>query len=268
MKKIIRLTESDLTNIVKKVIEEQQTAAYVAGQQVGKQVQQGVKKAGQAVKNVAVKTGQAIKDAVVSVVSMAGKVLKFYVMGAFCVVYIGVQAFKLSVDLGKKVLSFLGSLAKQVGGIVVGGAKAAANFTADMAKKAGNNIAGFFTSLFNIIKGLGAKAWAGALQLASKIGDIWQYIKNWATDALKSAWSSVKAGASKAYNTVKKGVSNAWNAAGKAVDDTWNAASGFVSGVFSESVIRAMLEDYHYYNQLPLKSMINEIRIDTRQVIF
>ena len=265
MGNIIKLTESDLMNIVKKVISEQQaqTAAFNAGQAVGqgikntgKQVVSGVKKAGQAV-------GQGIKNVTVQTVQIGKSVVKAYVVANLMVFMLAGKVFKLQLELGKKVLSFLGSLAKQAGGIVVSGAKTVANFTQDTVNKAATNVASFFTSLFNIIKTLGTKAWSAALSLASKIGEVWKYISNWATNALKSAYAAVK----KVGQNVASGIKSAYDTASSAVDSVSQAAQGLTSGLFGEGVLEMMMEDYNYYNSLPLNKMLNEIYFDTKYVI-
>jgi len=254
MGNLIKLTESDLIDIVKKVISEQQpqTAAFTAGQNLGKGVKKGVQAVGQGIKNVTLQTVQIGKS-----------VLKGYVVGTIMVFMLAGKAFKLSLELGKKVLSFLGSLAKQVGGIVVSGAKAVANFTKDVVSKAATNVASFFKSLFNMIKALGAKAWAAALSLASKIGEVWKYISNWAANALKSAYAAVK----KVGQNVVSGVKSAYDTAASAVDSVSQAASGLASGLFGEGVLEMMLEDYNYYNSLPINKMLNEIYFDNRYII-
>lgn len=236
MEKVIRLTESDLIKIVKRVISEDNkpTGAYKTGQQVGK----------------------TIKNVVLQTIQIGKTILKAYVVGVFMVFIIYGKLFKLALEIGKKVLSFLASLAKQVGGIVISGAKKVADFAVDRFNKAVQDYVAFFNSLFNVIKSLGAKAWAAALSLASKIGEIWKYISSWASKALQSAIATVK----KVGQDIVGGVKDAYNTASDAV-------SGLTAGLFGEGVLEMMLEDYKYYNSLPIKTMLNEIYFDTRYIL-
>ena len=251
MGKIVKLTESDLIGIVKRIISEQTppSQAFVGGQKAGQQVQGAVKGA---VKSVA--TG--IQNATLQTIQIGKTLIKGYLVANFMVFIIAGQAFKLQVDFGKKVLSFLGSLAKQTGGIVISGAKSVANFTQTILSAAATNVASFFTSLFNVIKGLGTKAWAAALSLASKVADIWKFIGSWGANALKSAYGAVTGAVTGATKKVASGIGSAWD-----------TAQGFTSGLLGEGVLEIMLEDYNYYNSLPLRKMLNEIHLDTRFII-
>ena len=89
MGNLIKLTESDLIDIVKKVISEQQpqTAAFTAGQNLGKGVKKGVQAVGQGIKNVTLQTVQIGKS-----------VLKGYVVGTIMVFMLAGKAFKLSLS--------------------------------------------------------------------------------------------------------------------------------------------------------------------------
>jgi len=259
MKKVIRLTESDLTRIVERVIFEQNqsfTKGFNQGKTAGKQTQQSVKGA---LKNA----GQFIKGVAEQTIKIGGQVIKTFVVGNVVVFMLAGKTIKVGLDLGKKIVSFLGSLAKQVGGVVVSAAKTVGNFAQSTLNKAATNVSSLFTSIFDMIKKLGNKAYLTVLSLASKIGDIWKYISNWASNALKSA-----------YGTVKKGVTDAANKAynvGKSVYDQASGIAGnvggYVSGLFSEGIIDMMLEDYHYYNSLPMKKMINEIYLDNKFIL-
>jgi ABC-type transporter Mla subunit MlaD len=274
MGNLIKLTESDLIGIVKKVISEQQTAAYAAGQAVGKNIKSVGQEAGQkvgsavnAVKSAGQQAGQKVGSAIKNVnsqtIQIGKSVVKSFIVGNMMLFIIGGKAWKFQLELGKKVLSFLGSLGKQVGGIVIGGAKSVGNFTQDTLNKAATNAASFFNSLFNTIKTLGGKAWSAALSLSSKIGEIWKNISSWATNALKSAASAVK----KVGQNVASGVKSAYKTASSAVDSVSQAASGLASGLFGEGVLEMMLEDYNYYNSLPINKMLNEIYFDNRYII-
>lgn len=254
MGKIVRLTESELINVIQKIVKED---AFGTGFKAGKEFKQDVK-------NVVKKGVEVVSDAMETIVKIGTTVLKFTFTAAVCVVYIGVQGFKLAAELGKKVLSFLGSLAKKVGGIVVGGAKKAANFTKNMISKAVGGVVSFFTTLFDLIKKLGMKAYAAALMLAKQISDVWKYISSWATAALSKAWDATKKFGKDVYNKAASAVGDAWDTA----KDIGAGVGGFFSGIMSESELKVMLQDYKYYNSLPLTKMINEIRIDTRQVIY
>lgn len=244
MKKVIRLNEAELVDIVKKVISER-TALGQKGFQQGKQIQKAV-----------VKTVQ-------QVIQIGKTTVKTVVVGTIMVFIIAGKTFQLALNLGKAVVSFLGSLAKQVGGIVVKGATQVAQDTTNLVKTASKNVAEFFNTLFGAIKSLGAKAWAAALSLASKIGAIWNYIKSWATNALKNAWASAK----KTVGKVVQGAKNIGSKIAQGAKGAYDYASGLVSGIFGEGVLEMMLEDFHYYKSLPTKKMLHEIYLDTRSVL-
>jgi len=255
MKKVIRLTESDLTRIVERVIfEENQsfTTGFNQGKTAGKQTQQAVKGA---LKN----TGQFIKGVAEQTIKIGGQVIKTFIVGNIVVFMLAGKTIKVGLDLGKKILSFLGSLAKQVGGIVVGGAKTVGNFAQSTLNKAVTNVSSLFTSIFDMIKKLGNKAYATALSLTSKIGDIWKYISNWATSALQSV--------KKVAGDISKKVSDVAGSVYNQASGIAGNVGGYVSGLFSEGIIDMMLEDYHYYNSLPMKKMINEIYLDNRYIL-
>jgi len=258
MGKIVKLTESDLIGIIKRIISEQTppSTAFVGGQKAGQQVQGAVKGA---VKSVA--TG--IQNATLQTIQIGKTLIKGYLVANFMVFIIAGQAFKLQVDFGKKVLSFLASLAKQTGGIVISGANSVANFTQTILNSAATNVASFFTSLFNVIKGLGTKAWAASLSLASKVADIWKFIGSWGANALKSAYGAVTGAAKK----VTGAVTGAAKKVASGIGSAWDTAQGFTSGLLGEGVLEIMLEDYNYYNSLPLRKMLNEIHLDTRFII-
>lgn len=226
------------------------STAFGTGEELGKKVKHGLKKG-----------VELIGDAIQTQVNIAKQVIKFTFTATSCIVYIGIEGFKLNLELGKKVLNFLGSLSKKAGDIIVSNAKKVGNFTKDMVSKAVGGVVGFFKSLFNLIKKLGTKVYIAALQLASKIGDIWQHIKSWGAKTISDAWSTIKKTGKDIYDKTTSTVSGAW-------DTAKDLGSGFVSGLMNEDDINMMFENYKHYNSLPLLKMINEIRIDTRQVIF
>lgn len=259
MKKVIRLTESDLSRIVTRVISEQNqsfTTGFKQGKSAGKQTQQ-------AVKGAVKQAGQFVKGATEQTIKIAGQTIKGVFVGGVVVFILAGKAIKVGLDIGKKIFSFLGSLGKQFGSIVVGGAKSVANFAQATLTKASSNVADLFTTIFNMIKKLGSKAYAAALSMASKISDIWKNISSWATGALKSAYSSVKKVAGDVTKKVSDVAGSAYNQASKVAGNV----GGYVSGLFSEGIIDMMLEDYHYYNSLPIKKMINEIYLDNRHIL-
>jgi len=261
MGKVIRLTESELVSVIEKIVSEQ--TAFEKGQQMGQSHKQGL------VKGVK-KVGQAIADTAVQTVKLGVNTLKFLFVGGLCICILAGKAFSFAASLGQKVISFLGSLAKKIGGIIVSGFKKQAVATENYYKTASKNIAEFFTALFNSIKGLGMKAWAAALQLASNISEIWTHIKNWADKAWQGIKNkiggyvdSAKKGIKQGYNTVKQGVQSAWNQA----SDMASGIGGYVSGFLSESELRLMLEYYDYYTSLPLKQCLRETYLDNRELI-
>jgi len=255
MKRIVRLTESDLTRIVKRIISEQNQSyskGYNQGQTAGKQTQQ-------AVKGAVKQAGQFVKGATEQVITIAGQSIKAVFVGGLVVFILAGRAIKVGLDVGKKILSFLGSLGKQFGNIVVSGAKSVGNFAKNTIDKAATDVKFLYNTIFGMLKKVGGKLYSGALEMASKINDIWNNISSWASGALKS----VKKAVGDVYNTASNAVGSAYNQASQVVGNV----GGFVSGLFSEGIIEMMLEDYHYYNSLPIKKMINEIYFDNRNIL-
>lgn len=258
MKKVIKLTESDLAGIVRRVISEQNqfAAGFEQGKSAGKQTQQ-------AVKGAVKQTGQFVKGATVQTIKIGGQVIKAYIVGGIILFMLAGKIIKTELEIGKKILSFLGSLGKQFGNVVVGGAKAVTNFAQTTINKAVKNTGLLLTTIFDMIKKLGTKVYSTALSLASKISDIWKHISSWATGALKSAYASVKKTASDVAGKVSDVAGSAYGQASKIAGNV----GGYVSGLFSEGVIDMMLEDYHYYNSLPIKKMLNEMYLDNRNIL-
>lgn len=260
MNKVVRLTESDLARIVRRVISEQKnqsfTQGYQQGQSAGKQTQQ-------AVKGAVKQAGQFVKGATEQVITIAGQTIKGVFVGGLVVFILGGRAIKVGADVGKKILSFLGSLGKTFGNIVVSGAKSVGNFAKNTIDKASTDVKFLYNTIFNMIKKVGGNVYSAALKAASKIGDIWNNISSWATGALKSAYSSAKKVASDVYNKASDVAGSVYNQASQIAGNV----GGFVSGLFNEGIIDMILEDYYYYSSLPIKKMINEIYLDNRNIL-
>ena len=128
MRKVVRLSESDLISIVKQVLSEGPTM-YEKGKNLGQGIKQGVQKAGETVVSI----GKTVVKAIAF-----PTIMMFYLYGKF---------FQLSIAIGKAVLSFLGSLAKQIGGIVVNAAKQVQKDATQLIKTASKSVADFFSTL-------------------------------------------------------------------------------------------------------------------------
>jgi len=249
MKKVIKLTENDLIKVIKQVISEQnvQSAAFKAGFQAGKAVKQTVIKIGQ------------ISLTIIFLPAIVG-------------IKLGQATFKVAQAIGNVILSFLTALAKQVKGIVIGAAqtiKYTANQISSFISKASTNILQFFKSMFDAIWKLGQAAWGAAVIAASKIAELWSYVKQFAGNMLNKAYNFVKGGVQAVGQGIKKGaqavgsaIQSGAQAVGKGLSNAWDAASGFVSGLFE-----SILEDYYYYRSLSTRRLMYEAHIDTREVI-
>lgn len=271
MAKVIRLTESDLIRIVKRIVSEDYASAQQAAMQTGQQHQQqlkaGVQKVGTAVKTGAQKAGAAVVQGVKTVVKQTIKigtfVLTLYIAGGIFLFKLGQAAFKLVADLGKKVISFLSALGTSIKGIVVSAAQSVKENVTSFIQSASTNIAEFFKTLWGYIKSLGNAAYVAAIQLGAKIKEIWSYIGSWASGIYNKAVNYAKQKAQQIGTAVSNTAKSIWDKASSMA----GSAVGYMQGLFSESEIKIMLENYHYYRRLPLMRMLNEAHINTRRVI-
>jgi hypothetical protein len=126
MKKLVRLTESDLVRIIEKVISEQDTVGgnfqqgVQSGQQAGQQarqvvnkvagdVAQGAKKVGTAAVQAGVATLQGAKQVAITI----GKVTFYAVItGGVVVFLIGKGIYKVSAAVGNAIIKFLAATGK------------------------------------------------------------------------------------------------------------------------------------------------------------
>jgi hypothetical protein len=190
-----------------------------------------------------------IKDATETVVKIGKFSIKFITYATVGTVVVLYNVFyKIPVELGKALLSFLGALAKKTSEIVVSGVKKGVNIGKDLMSKTISATTELFKKLFELISSLGNKIYAVALALASKIGVIWNVVKGWAVGA---------------FNKVKQVLGDVWDDVTSAVD----GVTGYVTGWLTEGELDTMVEWYHYYKSLPQNKMISEIYKDTRKLI-
>ena len=263
MKKLVRLTESDLVRIIEKVISEQDTVGgnfqqgVQSGQQAGQQarqvvnkvagdVAQGAKKVGTAAVQAGVATLQGAKQVAITI----GKVTFYAVItGGVVVFLIGKGIYKVSAAVGNAIIKFLAatgkatvSAATAVGQKALGGLQAAgiaigkgAQFVAQQLGQMKDSTVSFVKWMINQFKQFGTAAWAKILVAASQVKEwgsaVAGFLKqSWNTIANKVgvAWDQAANWASGKLNQIKQGVQTAASAVKSGVK---NAASAVKSGV-------------------------------------
>ena len=290
MRKIIKLTESDLSRLIERIVQEQATAAtaYQAGQKTGQVAAQATKQAvGQAAKAVgqAAATGaqQVMKAGKQTIVTLGNISFTIVVYQAAVVWLIGKGVYKI----GKAASDALLKLLATTGKLVVGGATFLGQKTIDGLKAGGilidkgaqyvgqqlSNLKDSTVSVGKWIIGqakqFGAKIYGAVLAGASKIGALANLFGAWLGQQWGSiqkqvgqTWDQAKSMASGAYQTAKKTaagigqqVSQTAGNIGKSISQAAGNVTGFLGGLMSE-----MFERYFSFEGETTLDILSEAR--------
>jgi hypothetical protein len=280
MKKIVRLTESQLKDLINKVIVEQDLAL---GQNYQKGLQTGTA-AGQIARQVVNKATASAANLGKEVVITIGKTVLTIVVGAgYAIFLIGKGIYKVTQSIGNAIIKFLSSTgratiktANKLGSVALSGLQSAGvsiNKGLDAIKQQINSIKDSSMAVvkwvIGLFKSMGVVIWAKILVSASQIkefgqeingwlkqqwssiqnqvGVTWDKASSWATGAINKAASTVKQGVSTAANAVKQGVSTAANAIKQGATNYTNKVSnvagntwGAIQGFLNEMFERLL----------------------------
>lgn len=270
MKRTVRLTERDLTRIVKRIINE--NVPFQQGQKVGAQTGQKVQKA---VVNAGVAVLGQMKQTAITIAKVT-----FYAIAipGVIVFMIGKSIYRTAESVGLQIIRFISStgIAIVKAATALGGA-IATKF--DQAVKiAGiqisNTIELFKKSLLTLkdeswkivrsvisyFKNLGVNAYAKVLVMASKIAGwgsaLGAWFKNtWGTiqNQIGVAWDKASSWASGAIKSVQSGV----KAIGDGISNAAGTAYGFAKGLFTEQLCE-MIERYLSFEGTTFTKIISE----------
>lgn len=276
-RKVIQLKESELKQLISRIIEEQTaSAAFTQGQQVGQvagqQARQVVNKAATQAVNT-VKQGanaafKGLKEIVITIVKVPIKVL-FY--GAATVWIIGEQLYKVGAVIANAFIKFLASLGK----VSISALQTAGQSSINALNKAGASLdkgaqaLGQWLSaqkdsafaigkyLIDSFKQWGTQEWAKVLVAAAAIKELSALLGNY----LKSSWASIQKSigvawenasnwASGMYNRAKQGFTDAKNAVSNKANQLAQSASGFAGKVLGgiQGFLQEMLERYFSFS--------------------
>lgn len=273
-RKVIQLKESELKQLISRIIEEQtSSAAFTQGQQAGQvagqQARQVVNKAAtQAVTNVKQAANTVIKGVTETVVTFAKTTFKIVIYGAAVVFVIGEAIFKVGAAIGNAIIKFLASTSMAVfkRGQVIAQDTIAAFRKAGIALEkgaqwVGQQLASLKDSAFTVGKYIidSARAFgtmqyakflvamAGVKELAATFGN---YLKNSWTSVQKSvgvAWENASNWASGMYNRTKQAVSQGFTDAKNAVSNKANQIAQGVSGFAGKTLgaIQGFLQEMY-----------------------
>jgi hypothetical protein len=269
--RVVKLTEAQLREMVKKMISEQGYEAGVqAGMVSGKATQQKVKQGVQTAVNVGIAAFKGAKEALISVGKFTFTAIIF---AGYVTFKIGETLYKVSAGIGNAILSFLASSGKavvkyanQVGQATVAafeklganikmGAQAVAQWLGAQKDKAYAMI----TYVIGLFKQFGVAVYGKMLVAAANVKEFGSNVANWAktqynavAQQLGVAWDTAVGAVSKGVDYLKQKASQvgtAVNQAGQKVANyakgAWDKASniagkgiGFLKGLVSEFFVR------------------------------
>lgn len=285
-RKVIQLKESELKQLISRIIEEQTaSAAFTQGQQAGQvagqQARQVVNKAAtQAVTAVKQGANTVIKGVTETVVTFAKTTFKIVIYGAAVVFVIGEAIFKVGAAIGNAIIKFLASTSMAVfkRGQVIAQDTIAAFRKAGIALEkgaqwVGQQLASLKDSAFTVGKyiidsarALGTAAYAkflvgmaGIKELGATFGN---YLKSsWASiqKSIGVAWENASNWASGMYNKAKQGLQNVGTAIGNKANQIAQGVSGFAGKTLGaiQGFLQEMYERYLLFSN-DTKSILNE----------
>jgi hypothetical protein len=253
MGKIIKLTESQLRDVVTKIINEQSLGqSYQQGQLLSIKNQSGVAQA-KAVRNLAI---SAFKGAKQTVVKIANAYFTIVIYGGATIWLIGKGIYKVTQAVSDALLKLIASTGKAVisaGQAVAQGTVAVFKAAGVMVEKGAQAVTQYLTSmkdssiiaakwLINSCKALGAAVWGKMLIGVGTIKQLSGALGGWAKQqystiakSLGVAWDTAVNAASKGYDAFKQGVSNVANkisdTSNKAYNTVKQGASNFANRV-------------------------------------
>ena len=296
-RRVIQLKESELKQLISRIIEEQTAAsAFTQGQQAGQvagqQARQVVNKAAnQAVTAVKQGANTVIKGVTETVVTFAKVTFKIVIYGAAVVFVIGDTIFKVGAAIGNAIIKFLASSGQAIfkRGEVMAQNTIAAFRKAGIALEKGAQWVGQQLSslkdsslaigkwLIDHARSLGTTLYAkflvgmaGIKELGATFGN---YLKNgWASiqKSVGVAWENASNWASGMYNKAKEGLANVGTAisnkasqVGTAIGNKANQIAQGVSNLAGKAwggiqgFLQEMYERYHSFSD-NTKSILNE----------
>ena len=259
MARVIRLTESELKNLIGKIIEEQSLTSSQNIQEFGlggiaQSYQQGKQQAmnttgaaaGKAVHTAAVAAFQGAKQVVITIGKVA---IKAVIYGAATIFVIGELLYKATAAIANAIFKFLSATGK----VVVSTATAVGDDVASAFKKAGVAIEQGAQAVANFVgkmkdssiamvkymigqlKQFGNMVWAKVLVGASAVKEFGGAVTEWCkqqyqavAQAVGVAWDQAVGALQKGYDAFKQGVANTAN---KIATTASNAYQGAKQGV-------------------------------------
>jgi hypothetical protein len=296
-RRVIQLKESELKQLISRIIEEQTAAsAFTQGQQAGQvagqQARQVVNKAAnQAVTAVKQGANTVIKGVTETIVTFAKVTFKIVIYGAAVVFVIGQSIFKVGAAIGNAIIKFIAS----TGQAAIKSGQAIAQDTVAAFRKAGialekgaqwvgqqlsalkDSTLAVGKYLIDHARSLGTAAYAkflvamaGIKELGTTFGN---YLKNgWASiqNSIGVAWENASSWASGVYNKAKQGLSDVGTAIGNkarqvgtAIGDKANQIAQGVSNFAGKALggiqgfLQEMYERYLSFSD-DSKSILNE----------
>lgn len=238
-RKVIHLKESELRQLISKIIEEQTvSSAYTQGKQAG--LTQG-QQARQVVNQAALSFAKGVKETIITIGKFTFKIL---VYGGAVVYLIGKGLYRVSQAAGNAILKFLSATGKavvksanQASDATMSALQAAGIAIDKGAQWAGKQLLGLRDNtiaigkwVINIFKQFGTQLWAKILVAAGGI----QEMRAIVGDHLKASWASIQNQVGVAWENASKWASGAFNSAKQAVTNTANKIGTAVKNKASE----------------------------------